>query len=496
MSASEEHGVIRADLCVVGAGIAGLNALYVASGYLRPDQRVVLVDRNDRVGGMWVDTYDYVRLHQPHQFFTTGDLAWSDGMPPEHLASKPEVLAHFDHCVSEVRKRVRLTELLGHDFECADEDEDKVTVTCRGRDGGTVRVVADRLINAVGLHIEANQPLALSSDRVKSVAPETCDMRDGAIAADNAPVWVVGSGKTGMDAVHALVTHHPGREVNLLGGTGTFFLNRDRFYPTGARRWWGGLRPNALMAGLADRFDGTNEAEVWAWCREQYGVWATPTAAHCFIGLISPAEIETIRAGLHQVVLDHLVDAVDSGDGVRLTLRSGGHLDVAPGSWIVNCTSHFDFAGRPSEPPYVSVGGRVVNVGASGMFGFSSFAGYFLTHLMMLGKIQEVPLYTADGISLFRSSTSAGVAAALTLAQYNLGLVVDAVPAKVFQQCGLDFDRWYPVPRRLAGQVRFLAGHKRKRERYRRSLESVGERFGIDIGPLVPAVAGKHRAAV
>ena len=50
----------------------------------------------------------------------------------------------------------------------------------------------------------------------------------------------------------------------------------------------------------------------------------------------------------------------------------------------------------------------------------------------------------------------------------------DHVPAKVFQQCGLDFDRWYPLPRRLAGQLRFLA---------------VGERFGIAHGPLVGAQA-------
>lgn len=495
MSTSQEQGVIRADICIIGAGIAGLNALYVASRYLRPDQSIVLVDRHERPGGMWVETYDYVHLHQPHQFFTAGDLPWTSGLPPEHLASKGEVLEHLSQCVAEVGRRVRLTQLLGHDFEGADEDDEQVTATCRAPDGSTVRVVADRLINAVGLRVEPNPPLPLSSDRVRSVSPETCDMRDGPIAADDAPVWVVGSGKTGMDAVHALVTHHPGREVNLLGGTGTFFINRDLFYPTGARRWWGGLRPNGLMVALADRFDGTNEAETWSWCREQYGVWATPTAEHCFIGLISPAEIETIRAGLHQVVLDHLVDAVDSVDGVRLTLRSGHHLDVAPGSWVVNCTSHLDFHGRSSEPPYLSPGGRVVHVGASGMFGFSSFAGYFLTHLLMLGKIGEVPLYTADGISLFQASTSAGVAAALTLAQYNLGLVLDAVPTKVFAECGLDFDRWYPLPRRLVGQVKFLAGHKRKREHYRRALETVGERFGIEVGPLVGvASTGRHRS--
>ena len=76
----------------IGAGIGGLNALYVASRYLRDDQRVALVDKRHSIGGMWVDTYDYVRLHQPHPFFTTGDVKWTFGKEPSHLASKDEVL--------------------------------------------------------------------------------------------------------------------------------------------------------------------------------------------------------------------------------------------------------------------------------------------------------------------------------------------------------------------------------------------------------------------
>lgn len=479
---------LRADVCVVGAGIAGLNALHVASRYLRPDQRIVLVDRHERVGGMWVETYDHVRLHQPHPFFTAGDVRWTQGKPPEHLASKSEVLDHFAHCVEEARSRVQVTELLGHDVVDVAEADGTVTVACRARDGSTVRVVADRVINAVGLNIEANQPLPLTSTRVHSVAPESCDLRNGEIAADDAPVWIIGSGKTGMDAAHTLISQQPGREVNLVAGAGTFFIDRERFYPTGVGRWWRGTRANKFMLGLAARFDGTNEADVFAWARETAGTWVTPRADHFFLGLISLAETDRIRAGLRHVVMDHLLDAVDlegADDGVRLTLRSGAHVDIEPGSWIVNCTSHFDFTGRSSEPPYVSASGRVIHVGANAMFGFSSFAGYFLTHLLFLDKVRTAPLYAVDGMALFQKSPQAALAAALTLAQYNLGVVVDNVPAKVFRQCGLDFDGWYPFPRRFAGQLDFLLGHKRRREGYRRALDTVGERFGVDHGVRV-----------
>jgi len=65
--------VQKCDICIVGAGLAGLNALFVASRYLSRDQKIILVDRRRRVGGMRVDTYPYVRLHQPHGMFTAGN---------------------------------------------------------------------------------------------------------------------------------------------------------------------------------------------------------------------------------------------------------------------------------------------------------------------------------------------------------------------------------------------------------------------------------------
>ena len=58
-----------------------------------------------------------------------------------------------------------------------------------------VTVVADRLIKAVGLSVETNPALALSSQAVRSVSPDFCDMRDGEIAQDATPVWIVGAAR-------------------------------------------------------------------------------------------------------------------------------------------------------------------------------------------------------------------------------------------------------------------------------------------------------------
>ena len=81
----------------------------------------------------------------------------------------------------------------------------------------------------------------------------------------------------------------------------------------------------------------------------------------------------------------------------------------------------------------------------------------------------------------------------LTLAQYNLSLISDSVPTKVFLDCGLDFDRWYPLPRRMVDTARFMLTHRREREHQRRTLDTVRERFDVRCGPL-PAVSSVHDA--
>ena len=212
------------DVCIVGTGIAGLNALFAASRYLSRDQKVILIDRRARVGGMWVDVYSYVRLHQPHPMFTAGNIEWTLGKDRAYLATKGEVLDHFQHCVDVIRERVQVDEYFGWDFESEEEANGIVRVTCRAADGRVLVVEAKRLIKAYGLAVTPNEPLDISSKRVHSVSPDYCDVRAGDIRESDAPVWIIGGGKTAMDTAHALITAYPGRQVNLVAGRGTFFF--------------------------------------------------------------------------------------------------------------------------------------------------------------------------------------------------------------------------------------------------------------------------------
>lgn len=484
--------VERCDTCIVGAGIAGLNALFVASRYLRSDERVILIDRRDRPGGMWLDTYDYVRLHQPHELFTAGNIKWTFGKERSHLASKDEVLAHVQYCLDVLEQRVRVSEFFGHEFERAEEVGGTVHITCRSADGEPLEIVADRLIKAYGQQVETNDPLELSSEQARSVSPDHFDVRGSEMRASDAAVWIVGGGKTAMDTAHALITAQPDREVNLVAGPGTFFMNRDREFPAGLRRWWTGEPLSAVFTRLGRRFDGTNEAEAMDWYRENHGTWLTPATGNFYAALLSEAENETITAGLDRVVMDYLTDVVDRDGGSEVRFRSGATMPFQRGSWVINCTGSLVRGNHPYEP-YTSDSGRVLSIqNRSVAIPFPAAGGgaYFLTHLLFLGKLAEVPLYAVDVEDLRRKAPQYAMAGAqVSLLLYNLSLMIEAVGplafAKIASQNGLDFDRWYPLPRRMMAAANSMRTHRRDREHHKRTLDTIADRFDVRCEPVV-----------
>jgi len=484
----------RYDVCIVGAGISGLNALFVASQYLARDQRVALVDRRFGAGGMWLDTYDYVRLHQPHPFFTAGNIAWTLDKERVYLADKEEVLDHLRHCLEVVKRCIRVTELFGCEFESAEEEGELVRITCSSAESGPMEFEANWLIKAYGQEIKTNAPLELSSARARSVSPDQFDVRGAEMRASNAPAWIVGGGKTGMDTAHTLINKQPDRKINLIAGPGTFFLSRDRLFPSGVRRWYAGKLLSSAFREMGRRFDGTNEDDALDWFRDNYGVWLTPETGNFMGAILSESENETISAGLNEIVMDYLVDVVDRNGGAEVELRSGARMPFEPGSWIINCTGSM-MRGERSYEPYVSAGGRILSIQNRSMtipFPAGGSSAYFLTHLLFLGRLTDLPLYALDLEDLRRKAPQYVMAAALVpLQMYNLSLIAEAVPARQFMKVvsrnGLDLDGWYPFPRRLWASAGFMLTHKRDREYHRRSLDKVAERFGFRCGPVVGA---------
>ena len=475
----------------MGTGITGLNALAVAASYLGRADTVAVVDERPRVGGMWVDTYGYVRLHQPHGIFTAGNIAWTLGADASHLATQEEVLKHFEHCVAVVRQQVGVDEHFGWHYESHRELADVVEVTLRSASGSrTTLIRAKRLIKAFGHRLAPTEPLSLSGARVRSVTPETLDLDDPALSSGQEPVWIIGAGKTAMDTAHLLITGLPGREVNLVAGPGVIFARRETFFPVGARRWWAGTPINTMVREAANRFDGANEADVRNWFRATYGIGPVDGATDFFNAYLSETESEFIRHGLGTVEHEYLADVEDTGDGAELVFRSGRRVAVPSGSWIVNCTGSLLRSRHPYEP-FVSAGGRVASIqmrsSTTGVY--SSFAGYYLAHLLLRGELGTAGLYAMDIEGLHHKQKSLAIWASMSLAMHNLGVISEIVPRRVMLGCGLDFDRWYPLPRRMLGATSFLLGQRKEREHHRQALDALGRRFDLTCGPLAAAGA-------
>jgi len=473
-------------LCIIGAGIAGLNALFAASRYLAPTDKVVLVDRNAAPGGMWTETYDYVRLHQPHRMFTAGDIPWQPVRDPAYLADKVEVLDHINECLVQLRKRVALVEYYGYEFGELVESPDQVNIAFRGvgDDQAPLEVTAQKCVKAFGFRVPKNEPLPFSSTAVHSVSPSDATVFGAEFSDSDAPVYIVGGGKTGMDTAHALITRFPDREVHLVVGRGTVFASRDISFPPGMRRWFTGSTTLEYFLRLCRRYDGSNPQEIFDDFKADRAVHLPGTGHQYMFGLLSAAENETIANGISELITDYVEDVVDNGATTEIVFRSGEKRAVAHGTWFVNCTGYVMRQDYPYEP-FLSNGGRVVSVQpTSGIHFLTTFAAYFLVHLFYLGELDRLPIYQMDYQALLKKDKVAFPFAAMTQVLYNISLIMQSVPTRVMTECGLDFDRWFPLPRRLIGAIKLRRNSDQHIEHFRKTLDVIAEKYDITCGTV------------
>jgi cation diffusion facilitator CzcD-associated flavoprotein CzcO len=467
-------GTLDCALCVVGAGYAGLNGLNAAARYLAPGARVVVIDKNETWGGQWVGQYDFVRLHQPYRLFTAGDQRWALKRDPAYLATRREVLDHLASVPTVSARHLDVRPLFGHAYvghrvRDGHAEIDAAPVPGGASPSGTVRIRARRLLKATGTDIQMLPPFSVSSSRVRSVAVSDPVLTTPEFLSSDAPVYVIGSGKTAMDVVrHVAQNGRAGRRVSILLGSGMWFFARDEAYPAGPARYVRGTLPGDAFLRTALLFDGWNEASVAA-TLEREGILMNVfgEAGNCRYGILSLAEREQIRAGVAEVHRAHLVDV----EGTRMVLREKGkqrEVPVAEGSWFVNCTTHF--RQFPHEP--VLSDGDVVCAPQHAL-GFSGMSAYFLTHLWQRGELASLaPELFRTRVDVEPKLRFLPNLALMVVA--NLAMVGARLPLSVQSGFEGDLNKWYPLHRQLPMIARLLV---KRREVLRRAERILRTRF-------------------
>ncbi|UWQ15127.1 FAD-dependent oxidoreductase [Aliiroseovarius sp. M344] len=479
------------ELVVVGAGIAGLNALNAASEYLTKDARVLLLDQKDAPGGMWNTAYDYVRLHQPHPMFTVGNMKWRWQKPHNYLATRDEVQSHLANSLGPIGDKVDLQTRFGQTVERCTEVETcggpmaEVVFHPNGAKDGSKTVYAKRAIHAPGLNYVLAKPLEFSSKNVISIIPQ--DLRTTLAERPNVPVIIVGGGKTGMDSVLATLAADPARNISLINGRGTNFFNRTKYIPTGLKRWTSGMLASQLFRDVAMAFDGDNEDHTLSHLRKNHSTDPASDNDVFLYGLQSEEELAKIKAGVARTHADYLVDVTDTPDGPQMLMRSRAKASVADGSIFVNCTGSFFRSSDLATPiPILSPNNCVLSINSRDTFHFlTSVSGFFTTHLLYRSQMRRQGFYTVDLEALFRKNRNAWVGASAAQAYMNQVVAVQTLPLMLLDRCGLDLDRWYPLPRRIAGLLTMKANATRDIEHCRRCLDRVAERFDVHAKPFV-----------
>jgi hypothetical protein len=462
------------DLCIVGAGLAGLNALFVSSEYLDSGSSVLLTDKREKEGGMWNDVYSHVRLHQPYKLFTVGNFDWAIKKHRSHLADKGEILKHFSECKNQLRLRFNLEErylitYVRHE-EVSTENGYVAYVYYANNDSKEIilKVKAKRFIKALSYNVQPQIPWKLSTDRVRSITQESFKEHYSEMAKNNKPIYILGSGKSGTDAAYELIKKFPGREIHMFGGRGTAFFNRDNLFPNGTERWVSNKLVLDKLLELTLQYDGEDHKTPFKSFLKKYGIDLDGQSTVSAFGVISENEISIIKDNLTSYRRDYLIDVIEKDDRLYAVLKSGKEIEVEESSWIVSCQGYLWHNSGEREDLLSQHKTTLSIQQSSTVFFLSSFSAYFLPHLFYSNKIDKIPLAKINLEKLRESNKEDFFIIVSAQLLYNLLIILENTPLKVITNCALNFDNWFPKIRIVA----FLVKLKLNKRKYIRHLET------------------------
>lgn len=328
--------VIETDYLVVGAGLAGMG--FVDSLLDVSDADIVMLDRRHAPGGHWLDSYPFVRLHQPTPWYGVGSTPNDDdrleiGGPEDGSYGRASGVELRDYFANVMRDRFLPSGRVRF-FPMTDY---------AGR--GRFRSVFGGAETEVRVRRKVVDATYMPSESPESFAPPF-DVGDGTPLVtptgltkltDAAGAVVIGAGKTATDTcVWLLEQGCPPENITWVRSRDAWFLNRYFMQPNrlAAQTIDGTARFVEAIAGC-DSIDAAFERLESDDYVRRIDREVTPTV---FRGaVLSDYEIELLR-GIHHVVRGR-VRSVASG---RMVLESGDGTDevaVAPGRVFVHCAA-------------------------------------------------------------------------------------------------------------------------------------------------------------
>ncbi|WHZ10588.1 MAG: hypothetical protein OJF60_001027 [Burkholderiaceae bacterium] len=228
---------LECDYLVIGAGataLAFVDTLLSESA----EATVLIVDRHHRPGGHWNDAYPFVRLHQPSEWYGVASRELSHGSKDTHgfnaglygLASGVEVLAYFDQVMQQrflPSGRVRWLPM--SEYAAGTNGAHRVT-SLIGGDAQSV-TVRKKVVNAT--HAQTAVPSTHGPKYTVADGTNCVPLnRLPQVGRPHAACTVVGSGKTGMDAILWLLENGvaPSR-IRWIMPRDAWMLNRANLQP-------------------------------------------------------------------------------------------------------------------------------------------------------------------------------------------------------------------------------------------------------------------------
>ena len=226
---------LATDYLVIGAGASGLAFTDALLAQTQVD--VTLVDRRPGVGGHWLDTYPFVRLHIPSAYYGVGSLPLGDDRIDDagentgfyERATGEEVREHFAEAAERLSRTGRVRILTNHEH------------VGRGTDGEWLRDLATGALHEVTVrrkvvdarYLEASVPA--THDPPFEISPLARVVPVGelpAAAGSTSAYTVLGSGKTAVDACTWLLDNGvTPDQIRWIRPRDAWFLDRAAFQP-------------------------------------------------------------------------------------------------------------------------------------------------------------------------------------------------------------------------------------------------------------------------